>query len=544
MLEIAYKPQPLSIQLEIEISIINESTEKIEVTSHTRRVTNIGIRDALIKVQGGNSSPVWHRVNPGEIFYGLVDLQTIRCLNTQSAKRTPAQIAAALVASSVDSLWERVITELSNFSGEYGAAQACSNQGYGNAYSGSIGKFKNFTPTASFSHMNNYLAMQAANKTYYQQFNFNGRYPTTESQYRCAATEQYKHWGFNEVYFVNSIAGGNLIIAEMNDWVLISVRGTQMFIDATEGNNDNALINSITDLLANGPSAPLPAMTLITGAKGRVHSGYMAVVTSLMPLIGNTLKDMNAKNKKIFVTGHSLGAATATVLAYKMKHEGYKIQAAYTYASPKIGDAELMDDIDDNLNVYSVINYRDPVPDYPTLTNHLSFSPQHYSADVLIYLNKNHTPREYNSSNTDLEKYLNIREDQGNPLPLTFSASELAREWHFHNGNFYVAFLYNYFKDRTVDLVSGTDIKPDYQKQVWCLDGKSNRRKSQINWHDGTYNYTQWFLNDSNGYPVQECDGEPKDEPIINTIPVEMPSRKPIQIRRRNAIQIQGGIRQ
>lgn len=56
----------------------------------------------------------------------------------------------------------------------------------------------------------------------------------------------------------------------------------------------------------------------------------------------NTLDrfDAKSKNKKIFITGHSLGGGMAMISAPYLKGRGYNIAEVYTYAAPRtIGDA-------------------------------------------------------------------------------------------------------------------------------------------------------------------------------------------------------------
>ncbi|WP_104399596.1 lipase family protein [Vibrio penaeicida] len=474
--------------------------KKFEMVKDIRTIENVGDFDFLVRVKGLGSA-AWHRVNPDETYIGLVDLWELRCLSTSSPKRDPLSIGFAVLTETVDGLWDSLQSGAPNLAGELGAASQCRTRGYGNTFAGSRNKFQHFINTPDYRLMNNYLAMQASIRTYYQQF-ANGRgYATTENDYRCAAQEQYRHWGFKKVLFANSITSGNAIIASNRDFVLIAVRGTQM-VDEQSIHDEQIAYNFMTDILANGPSIPLNASLLIPNAKGKLHSGYAAVVKTLFPLIEQALREMGDTHKPIFLAGHSLGGATATVLGYKLRAEGYKVQSVYSFASPKIGDLRFTQDLDSNVNVYATINYRDPVPGFPNISNFLNFVPQYYAADHVLYFNKNHQPTDFPNTTRDSDIFARISEDQGSPTPLIISATQKFKEWHFHVMNFYLAFLYNEIQQNQLDRNS-ENLQPDYQKQWLCLDGQPHRNLTQIDWYGDEIKGT--LLADTNGYPVQEC---------------------------------------
>jgi hypothetical protein len=71
----------------------------------------------------------------------------------------------------------------------------------------------------------------------------------------------------------------------------------------------------------------------------------------------------------LYITGHSLGGALATVaLRYLEKVEGLKdqIAACYTFGSPRVGNADFESDI--RSPVYRVVNFTDIVTFLPLFT--------------------------------------------------------------------------------------------------------------------------------------------------------------------------------
>ena len=65
----------------------------------------------------------------------------------------------------------------------------------------------------------------------------------------------------------------------------------------------------------------------------------------------------------LWVTGHSLGGAMATLASVRLTDEGYKVRAVYTYGSPRVGDRVFRDSY--RLANYRFVNDNDLVPHLP-----------------------------------------------------------------------------------------------------------------------------------------------------------------------------------
>ena len=95
---------------------------------------------------------------------------------------------------------------------------------------------------------------------------------------------------------------------------------------------------------------------------GRVHSGFAEAVEQVWPEVRRILGNPS-RSVPLWVTGHSLGGAMATLASVRLTSEGYKVRAVYTYGSPRVGDRFFR-------NSYSLANYRfvndnDLVPHLP-----------------------------------------------------------------------------------------------------------------------------------------------------------------------------------
>jgi|GEM_PF-3996719 len=85
-------------------------------------------------------------------------------------------------------------------------------------------------------------------------------------------------------------------------------------------------------------------------SKGKVHAGFNNSVLfnhpgspSFLDSLANVLNRRNVSSKKLWLTGHSLGSAQATLAAaYLKKAKGINPFCIYLYAAPHVGDADFI----------------------------------------------------------------------------------------------------------------------------------------------------------------------------------------------------------
>jgi len=70
--------------------------------------------------------------------------------------------------------------------------------------------------------------------------------------------------------------------------------------------------------------------------KGDVHGGFQGEINKIWDLILEKVNEL--KNHKIYITGHSLGGAMATICAKRLQEQKIEVQCLYTYGSPRVGD--------------------------------------------------------------------------------------------------------------------------------------------------------------------------------------------------------------
>jgi hypothetical protein len=136
--------------------------------------------------------------------------------------------------------------------------------------------------------------------------------------------------------------GTQYFIAHNNDFVLVSFRGTEVM--------------EFEDMLTDAKWHMEP-----WGYGGQVHAGFKeAIAKSIGSGLFKSLDVLTAQSKRtVWFTGHSLGAALATLAA-----DAYaRTNGAYTFGSPRVGNKEFAEDF--TVSAYRFVNNNDIVPRVP-----------------------------------------------------------------------------------------------------------------------------------------------------------------------------------
>ena len=129
------------------------------------------------------------------------------------------------------------------------------------------------------------------------------------------AKPKYKKLGYVAHKFVE-VNGAQCHIISNKEEITIAFRGTE----PKEFSDIKADLNAFPDKPNNG--------------HGLVHNGFQEEVNKVWPDIEKALSKMKTDGKHLFICGHSLGAAMATIATSRL---GDKVTALYTYGSPRVG---------------------------------------------------------------------------------------------------------------------------------------------------------------------------------------------------------------
>jgi triacylglycerol lipase len=134
-----------------------------------------------------------------------------------------------------------------------------------------------------------------------------------------AVKKAAKVFGFTTVEFYNN-DGAQAYRFQNKEDLVIACRGTQ----PTE----------FGDIVADLKAAPVKSETV-----SRVHQGFKKEVDDLWPMVLEDIQRTQNKDKKLWFTGHSLGAAMATIMTSRCYYETSirNPEELYTYGSPRAG---------------------------------------------------------------------------------------------------------------------------------------------------------------------------------------------------------------
>lgn len=137
--------------------------------------------------------------------------------------------------------------------------------------------------------------------------------------------------------------GTQAILLSSQENVFLAFRGTEP--------------NQIKDLKAD-----IKAIIKQCDSGGRIHTGFDTAFSEVAIDIQQELNKDQYKDKPLYITGHSLGGALATIAAKKLTHKA-GLAACYTFGSPRVGNEEWVSDI--KVPIYRIVNAFDPVTQVP-----------------------------------------------------------------------------------------------------------------------------------------------------------------------------------
>jgi len=155
------------------------------------------------------------------------------------------------------------------------------------------------------------------------------------------AKKEFGKIGFNTYSFYDT-EGAQCHIAKNSDAIIIAFRGTEP--------------KQFSDIKAD-----LMAWKKRSRSVGQVHAAFKGEVDKLWESIKKVLPD----GRDVYICGHSLGGAMATICASRLRGEPKgNIKALYTYGSPKVGGKLFVWGIDE-LTHYRHVNNNDMVTRVP-----------------------------------------------------------------------------------------------------------------------------------------------------------------------------------
>jgi triacylglycerol lipase len=154
-----------------------------------------------------------------------------------------------------------------------------------------------------------------------------------------AAKVKFKTIGYSIVEFFDINNAQAYLLKSVDGAHVLSFRGTE--------------VSEPSDVLAD-----LKAGKNVEPIGGKIHVGFKEEINKLWPAIEKAIANIDS----LHVTGHSLGAAMATIAAGRIQS---KVKALVTFGSPRVGNKEYVNCL--SITHYRVQNNCDDVTKVPFL---------------------------------------------------------------------------------------------------------------------------------------------------------------------------------
>ena len=180
-----------------------------------------------------------------------------------------------------------------------------------------------------------------------------------EEEFRKAGLETFKAFTSNST---------QCFVASNDDFVIAAFRGTQVYKPGSKADFRGILADILTDI---------DIILVDSQQGGSVHRGFKNALDEIwkdhdgeqgLESYLNQVKNADGRNRSLWLTGHSLGAALATLAADRYGN----VQGLYTFGSPRVGDGEFKEDY--HINTYRFVNNNDVVANVPLIGRYETIS--------------------------------------------------------------------------------------------------------------------------------------------------------------------------
>lgn len=138
--------------------------------------------------------------------------------------------------------------------------------------------------------------------------------------------------------------GTQAILVDAEDYFVLSFRGTEA--------------ESLSDIKSDAKANIVKCSV----SNGNIHAGFRDAFNYIRRDVEEEINKKEYADKPLFITGHSLGGALATVATKFLMHKG-GLAACYTFGSPRVGNDDWVNNI--KTPIHRVVNAADSVTMLP-----------------------------------------------------------------------------------------------------------------------------------------------------------------------------------
>ncbi|MGC6418466.1 MAG: lipase family protein [Bradymonadia bacterium] len=195
----------------------------------------------------------------------------------------------------------------------------------------------------------------------------------SERKFQTAACRMFLRWGFDRVEFLNNRSTSTQgVLAFHRKFTLLAFRGSELGRKWFTGPltrpklQRESLISMFKDWVTTDANMKQVPAGRRLGNRGKIHRGFKKAAESVLDSLIRSIQKSGRKQNPIFVTGHSLGGAVATLTALGLKIARLPVKALYAHAPPRVGDLAFRTSfLRSGIKSFRTINQRDPIPVFP-----------------------------------------------------------------------------------------------------------------------------------------------------------------------------------
>ncbi|WP_071517990.1 lipase family protein [Geitlerinema sp. PCC 9228] len=174
--------------------------------------------------------------------------------------------------------------------------------------------------------------------------------------------QQVKQWGFAKFFFIGDDAtGAEAWIAGKEDIIFVVFRGTD---EAEDWRTNTRLAQTLWKTRQGEESPYYPS--------GMVHRGFAAALDRIWYPISERVNWFRDQNQTLWVSGHSLGGALASLSLARFREENIDVRGAYTFGQPRVFNRRFAKQLDADFQskYFRFVNNNDVICRVPFLFNY------------------------------------------------------------------------------------------------------------------------------------------------------------------------------
>ncbi len=165
-----------------------------------------------------------------------------------------------------------------------------------------------------------------------------------------------------------SVNNTQAYLATNDNHIVVAFRGSEGPTNI-DGLKDWLLTNAMNLLIV--PQGKLSTEFLAAGVGAKFHQGFVGAITDIWDELYPQLEaEVKAKDRPVWVTGHSLGGALALLGAWLFKRKFISVHQVYTFGAPMVGNQAVAEAFDREFPnaIFRYVNPPDPVPLLPMMS--------------------------------------------------------------------------------------------------------------------------------------------------------------------------------